>query len=231
MSQPTVADLAGTSSPDFQIGKRGPRIFSGTADPTVTSPGGPAEANGDLYVRTLTSSESLWQFQNGTWVDLAAGGGGATIEAFSGFHTTAVIDFSETYQDLTIGTEHVKTSNFTHSAGSAVVVANFTGQIEFSGHLTVFAQATSSDRTSFQVRLMRDIGAGFVEILGTEQTGYVREKLSELNSQAAVAITPVILDVTSGDEFKMQFRKEDGTANNGVLDTLANQALISLRSL
>ncbi len=222
--------ISGTTSPDFQFGRRGPRIFSGTADPNVTSPGGPAEVNGDLYVRTLTSSEALFQFQNGTWVDLSAGGGGATVDAFSGFHTTAVINFSETYQDLTIGTEHVKTSNFTHSAGSAVVVANFTGRIEFSGHLTVFAQLTSSDRTNFQIRLMRDIGAGFVEILGSEQTGYVREKLTELNSQGAAAITPIIVDVTTGDEFKMQFRKEDGTANNGVLDTLANQGAISLRS-
>ena len=90
---------------------------------------------------------------------------------------------------------------------------------------------TSSDRTRVQIRLMSDNGAGVIEILGTEQTGYVREKLGELNSQGAAAITPVILNVTTGDIFKMQFRKEDGTANNGVLDTLANQAMISLRSV
>ncbi len=231
MSQPTVADLAGTSSPDFQIGKRGPRIFSGTADPTVTSPGGPAEVNGDLYVRTLTSSESLWQFQNGTWVDLAAGGGGAAREAFSGFHTTAIINLGETYVDVTIGTEHTKTANFTHSAGSAVITANFTGTIEISAHSTCLADPLSADRLAFQIRLVRDIGAGFVAIVGSEMTGYLRENLAQTRSEGMAAITTIILAVTSGDDFKLQIRKDDGTGNNGDMDTLADKSLITLRSL
>jgi len=213
----------------LDAGEENRHIYVGTGDPNVFSFAGlPTPKLGDLFI----SDGSLWQHDGATWIEnLPGAGGGGTVEAFSGFHTTAVINFSETYQDLTIGTEHVKTSNFTHSAGSAEVTANFTGRISFNGHATIFAQLTSSDRTSFQIRLMRDIGAGFVEILGTEQTGYVREKLGELNSQGAAAITPVILDVTTGDIFKMQFRKEDGTANNGVLDTLANQAMISLRSV
>ncbi len=158
-------------------------------------------------------------------------GGGGSADAFSGFHTTAIINLSETYTDVTIGTERVKTANFTHSAGSAEVTANFTGTIVLNGHLSIFAQVTSSDRTNFLIRFMVDTGGGFAEILGTEQTGYVREKLSELNSQSSAAITPIILSVTTGDIFKMQVRKEDGTANNGVLDTIANRASISLRSL
>ena len=61
--------LKGTTNAEFQIGRRGPRIFQGTADPTVASPGGPAEVDGDLYIRHGTGNESVWQFQGSAWVD------------------------------------------------------------------------------------------------------------------------------------------------------------------
>ena len=63
-------NIIGTSEEAFRIGLSGPAIYQGTADPTVTPPT-PVDPsgfnNGDVYFRTFTGSESIWQFKSGGW--------------------------------------------------------------------------------------------------------------------------------------------------------------------
>ncbi len=72
MGQEAVANLRGSSSPDFQIGKRGPRIFQGTVDPNVLVFVGEQPTDGDLFIQHGTTTEALWQLIGGTWIQFAS---------------------------------------------------------------------------------------------------------------------------------------------------------------
>ncbi len=153
-------------------------------------------------------------------------------EVFTGVHTTAVIDFGETYIDFDLGLELTKTAAFAHTADSAVVTANFTGLIQISGHSTIFSPATSgADRVGFLIRVVKDSGAGFVEVTGSEVGSYIRENPGNNQSEGCAAVSVMIIPVTSGDEFKLQVRRSAGSGQGGDVDTIANRTVFTLRSI
>lgn len=79
MGARTTKNLRGTSSPNFQLGKRGPRIRKGAADPNTLIFVDPQD--GDLYLQFTTGNERVWQLVGGTWLKILAagipGGGGS----------------------------------------------------------------------------------------------------------------------------------------------------------
>ena len=149
-------------------------------------------------------------------------------EAFTGYHDTAVLAVTETYTDVDMDVEYVKTANITHTAGSATVTVNFTGTIMISAHLSMEADVAGPDRVGFRARIVRDIGAGFVELVGSEVWGYIRDNPTLVPNRSTITITPMVIDVTSGDDFKLQMRMDDGTNDIGDVDSVANSASLSI---
>ena len=79
MGKSTIRNLRGTSSSNFQIGKRGPRLRKGAVDPNTLIFVDPQD--GDVYLQFTTGNERVWQLVGGTWLKLLAagipGGGGS----------------------------------------------------------------------------------------------------------------------------------------------------------
>ncbi len=146
--------IKGTTSPDFQFGRRGPRLFQGTADPNSASPGGPPEVDGDLYVRTLTGSEGLWQFKNSAWVRLA----GSLIRS------------------QTIGTGATQNIDVVLPAGARVQSVKLDVTTPYSGGATILIQddgptvyMTTSENIPQRSALFKSLQPGHVVAGGTRQ--------------------------------------------------------------
>lgn len=60
------SNISGTMAGQFSIGKNGPTIFQGTANPNIANQIG---AVGDLYVQ-LGATPTLYQFRSTSWIDI-----------------------------------------------------------------------------------------------------------------------------------------------------------------
>lgn len=138
--------------------------------------------------------------------DLLTAGLGPS-EQFSGVDTVGNVDISTGWTDIPLNTEHKKTSGFTHTGSSAEITVNVTGTYVLAAYVSTENQNNIDDSGS-RMRIVRDTGAGYVEVAGT-RARMSNDSESDDSGAGTVVIT---IDVTSGDKFKLQAERRAGTS-------------------
>jgi len=123
------------------------------------------------------------------------------IEVFSGSDTLGGLTLTSGFQDLPLNVEHKKTINITHTGSSAEVTINKTGTYVITGYASVLTTVGSNSAAA--VRLARNTGSGYSAIVGT----LVNMPIDQLtDDDRATGTFSVTLDVTSGDQFKLEIQ-------------------------
>ena len=61
-----IANVLGTSSTEFKIGLKGPKLFQGTSVPSSSTGN-----NGDIFINSESNNENVYQKISGTWKRLS----------------------------------------------------------------------------------------------------------------------------------------------------------------
>jgi len=143
---------------------------------------------------------------------------------FSAYDSAGGTTFtSTTFIDIPLGAEHKKTSIFSHTNGQATITIGNTGTYVIGGYITI-NQTSGNTRTECQGRLVKNSGAGFVEVPGTRLINYSRS-IAEGGNTASFTIT---LDLVAGDVIKLQGNRSKG---GGTCETLLNGSGINIHSV
>lgn len=134
--------------------------------------------------------------------------GGSTGQVFSGSDGTGGINIDAGWTDIPLNIEHKKTSNMTHAASSAEVTVNQTGTYVITGYIST--TSVSGTNSSAEGRLMRDTGGGYAELVGACVN---MSSDTALNDDRNTGSFSIVIDITSGDKFKLQAQRAVGTAN------------------
>jgi hypothetical protein len=128
-------------------------------------------------------------------------------EQFSAVHTTGGANISSGWTDISLQTEHKKTSGFTHTALSAEVTLNVSGTYTIIGYLST-ENSNHADDAGSRLRLVRDTGGGYLEVPGTRARMANDNEADDSNT----GVFSVILDVNAGDKFKLQAERRIGSS-------------------
>jgi len=170
--------LEGTTATSFKIGKGGPTIYQGTANP-VTSP--PSTNLGDLYLRT-GGTPGLWQYVGGQWSQISGETGYADI--FNG--TSDWSGPTGGYYTITIPeATHLQGVNplveaFDSTTGTYAVVTPDSLAVDGSGNVTISVTSSPDNRFPGKIVISAGLytggvggGNGTVTSLGLTSSGTI----------------------------------------------------------
>ena len=123
---------------------------------------------------------------------------------FAAYDAGGNINISSGFTDITWDTEDKKDSAFTHSADSAEVTVNESGDYLIHCHMSIMG---SNARTESVIRIMIDTGSGYTESSGTLAYGYHRNN----NQNKSTAVTMKYINLSSTNKIKIQATQNTGS--------------------
>ncbi len=188
-----------------------------TAAPLSTNDSGSGYSVGSRWIDVTNDKEYVCLDATSSaavWAETTIAG---ITESFSGVDTIGGVEITSGWTDIPLDTVHNKTSNIAHTASSAEVTINQTGTFAITGYIST--ATLSGTNSSSHGRLMMDTGAGYVEVDGAIVN---MSHDSNGDDERNTGSFTIILDVTSGDKFKLQAKRYSGTAT---IKTVASSGL------
>ncbi|MBN2307262.1 hypothetical protein JXD20_04725 [Candidatus Peregrinibacteria bacterium] len=155
-----------------------------------------------------------WEYSNdgGAFTTFGSGGSSGTAEYFDAYDSTGGTSIDAGFTDIPLGTERKKTTDFTHSTGSAEITVNTDGT--YYVNYAVTTDITSgTNRSESEARLMLDTGSGYAAVAGSIAKMYNRTA----TQGDATASRSFTLDLSAGDKLKIQAQRSSGSSNIATL--------------
>lgn len=146
------------------------------------------------------------------YVDDNAGGGGSSPEYASFYQAAAgVSGVAATATTLTLSNTQKNSDGAIFSLATNEVTVNKTATFQVSAEC--YFNNSSTSRTEYSKWLEVDSGGGYSEVAGTRFVTYQRGYDSGMSASMTT-----IIDVTTGDKFRLRVQRTDGAATTGYQD-------------
>ena len=190
-----------TNSPNYYLDVNGDAFINGYIEISdISSPTNPANGRGRLYKKTGNDGLFWKPDSAGPEVDLTNTGGGSSSKKFDAYHDpVSETSVNMSWTDVPLDVNRVIDSDFSHTAGSAIVTINTSGYYMLTARCSTYV-ASGSTRTTTLAHLVLDTGSGYNEIEGS--MGCMYNRLS--TDGYSTCTISMIRSFNAGDKIKMQ---------------------------
>jgi len=222
-----------SASPEESVALRGvlmaggADMMSGTYDPTGVS--------GDIFD---SSNHSFSPDVLGDWIsgsiptktDVALDQLASRIQesgsmdSFDAYDNAGGISVTGSWTPITLDTERIKDSIFTHSPGAADVTIDVTDKYLVLGRVTTDVSA-GTNRSQAAMKFTRDTGSGFVDVPGTLAEMYARQA----SEGEATGVSFFIETLNAGDKIRIESFRTSGTSTIVTEPSGSSMSIIRLK--
>lgn len=175
-----------------------------------TTTGAPSAVSLDVGEMCWNDADSQMYIKDGSGTVNKIGGG---LKEYAEFYqgSGGITAISNTAKQFNISSTRINSNVSVFSIASNEITINKDGHFKFS--FDVYLNNSSSSRTEYSFYIQRDSGGGYSEVSGTRSASYQRGYDSGMSSSINC-----ILDVSSGDKFRIMVIRTDGSSSAGYQD-------------